>query len=245
MILAAAADQDRSGRPTLLRGLRTNAERPLRRCDSRKRRPRDYAGHGRHERVRSYPMTARIEALGVAAPEIVGAWRGIDEDSSLTVRRQVRARAGAGSAGRIADQLAAVADGLAEAIRDLPDEAFALPGGEADWNVAQVLGHAADARAGLALAASLAAQDRWPAHAGPVVPGVPGPPDATRELLLRRLTTSQRVIERAARSIAGHETEPCPLEHPLVGRLCCGEWLLFAGVHDLMHLEQLDELGRS
>jgi hypothetical protein len=187
-------------------------------------------------------MIARIEGLGDAAPEIVGAWRGIDEGSSLTVRRQVRARAGAGSAGRMTDQLAAVADGLAEAIRDLRDEAFALPGGEADWNVAQALGHAADARAGLALAASLAAQDRWPADARPVVPGVPGPPDATRELLLRRLTRSQRVIERAARSIAGHETEPCPLEHPLVGRLRCGEWLLFAGVHDLMHLEQLGDL---
>ena len=49
-------------------------------------------------------------------------------------------------------------------------------------------------------------------------------------------------MERAARTIAGHETEPCPLEHPLVGRLRCGEWLLFAGVHDLMHLEQLHEI---
>jgi hypothetical protein len=27
-----------------------------------------------------------------------------------------------------------------------------------------------------------------------------------------------------------------------VGRLRCGEWLLFAGVHDLMHLEQLHRL---
>jgi len=27
-----------------------------------------------------------------------------------------------------------------------------------------------------------------------------------------------------------------------VGRLRCGEWLLFAGVHDLMHLEQLEAL---
>jgi len=38
---------------------------------------------------------------------------------------------------------------------------------------------------------------------------------------------------------------PCPLEHPLVGRLRCGEWFLFAGVHDLMHLEQLDGLAAS
>jgi hypothetical protein len=51
------------------------------------------------------------------------------------------------------------------------------------------------------------------------------------------------VIERSARSIAWHEEDPCPLEHPLVGRLRCGEWLLFAGVHDLMHLEQLHRLA--
>jgi hypothetical protein len=49
-------------------------------------------------------------------------------------------------------------------------------------------------------------------------------------------------LERASRSIAGHELDPCPLEHPLVGRLRCGEWFLFAGVHDLMHLEQLAAL---
>jgi hypothetical protein len=52
------------------------------------------------------------------------------------------------------------------------------------------------------------------------------------------------MIERAVRSIAGREMEPCPLEHPLVGRLRCGEWLLFAGIHDLMHLDQLDGLAR-
>ena len=74
---------------------------------------------------------------------------------------------------------------------------------------------------------------------------MPGPGDATREQLLRRLVVSQRVVERAARSIAGHELEPCPLVHPLVGRLRCGEWLLFAGVHDLMHLEQLAALEAS
>lgn len=51
----------------------------------------------------------------------------------------------------------------------------------------------------------------------------------------------------SAAAIAGHETDPCPLDHPLIGsRLTCGEWLLFCGVHDLMHLEQLhDLLGRS
>jgi hypothetical protein len=77
------------------------------------------------------------------------------------------------------------------------------------------------------------------------VPGVAGPPDVSRKALLRRLTASQRVVERAARSIAGHESEPCPLEHPHVGRLRCGEWLLFAGVHDVMHLEQLHRLAAA
>jgi hypothetical protein len=49
-------------------------------------------------------------------------------------------------------------------------------------------------------------------------------------------------MAESAAAIDGHESEPCPLEHPLVGRLRCGEWLLFAGVHDLMHLEQLHRL---
>ena len=120
-----------------------------------------------------------------------------------------------------------------------------MPGGEGDWNVAQALGHTAESRAGLALAGALAASGRWPSDAPTVVPGVPGAADTGRDALLRRLASSQRIIERAARSIAGHEEAPCPLEHPLVGRLRCGEWLLFAGVHDLMHLEQLERLEAS
>ena len=52
-------------------------------------------------------------------------------------------------------------------------------------------------------------------------------------------------MARSAAAIAGHETEPCPLEAPPVGRLRCGEWLLFAGVHDLMHLEQLHRIART
>jgi hypothetical protein len=78
------------------------------------------------------------------------------------------------------------------------------------------------------------------------VPGVAGPPDADRQTLLSRIARSQRLIERSARTVAGHETDPCPLDHPLVGRLRCGEWLVFAGVHDLMHLEQVHGLaGRA
>ena len=184
-------------------------------------------------------MTTRIDALATAAPDVVAVWRGIDEGALIVVRREVRRRAGAGTAEGIAVQLGAVAGALREIVETLPERAFLLPGGEGDWNVAQALGHAADARAGLAMAGALAAGGRWPDDAPEVVPGIPGAPDATREQLLRRLAVSQRVVERSARAIAGHETDPCPLVHPLVGRMRCGEWLLFSGVHDLMHLEQL------
>ena len=123
--------------------------------------------------------------------------------------------------------------------RTLPERAFELPGGEGDWTVAEAVGHDAAARAGLVIAGSLAASGRWPADAPTVVPGVPGPAAVDAEALIAKLEQSQRIVARAARSIAGHEEDPCPLDHPLVGRLRCGEWLLFAGVHDLMHLEQL------
>jgi len=62
---------------------------------------------------------------------------------------------------------------------------------------------------------------------------------AGRGDLIRKLEQSRRIVARSAALVAGHETDPCPLDHPLVGRLRCGEWLLFAGVHDVMHLEQL------
>jgi hypothetical protein len=157
----------------------------------------------------------------------------------------VSGAAGPGSAPRITAQLAALAAALGRVIAGLPDPAFTMPGGEGEWNVAQAIGHAADARAGLVLAASLAASGRWPEDASPVTPGVPGRADATRDALLRRLATSQRVVERASRAIEGHETDPCPLDHPIIGRLRCGEWLLFAGVHDLLHMEQLEQLEAS
>jgi len=186
--------------------------------------------------------SARFDELRTAAPDIVLAWDGIDAEQFLSVRREVRRRTGPGTAARLVPQLAVTGEALAAVIRSLPDVAFAMPGGEEDWTVAQAVGHAADARAGLAMAASLAAQGRFPADAPEVIPGIPGPADVTRDHLLRRLATSQRVIERAARAIAGHEVADCPLVHPLVGRLRRGEWLLFAGVHDLMHLEQLEAL---
>jgi hypothetical protein len=190
-------------------------------------------------------VASRFELLAVAAPDVVGAWSGVEAGRFISVRREVRRRSGEGSASGVAEQLSAVAAALASVVEALPERAFAMPGGEADWSVAEALGHTADARAQLALAASLAATGRWPAETPPVVPGVPGDAEASRERLLRRIATSQRIVERSARAVAGHETDPCPLEHPLVGRLRCGEWLLFAGVHDLMHLEQLERLEGS
>jgi len=186
---------------------------------------------------------AWVDELEPGAPDVVAAWRGIDAGRFISVRREVRRRAGTGSTERVVPQLAALAGALDAVVRALPESALTLPGGEEDWNVAQTVTHDTHARAGLVLAAGLAAADRWPAGAPTVVPGVPGPADATREDLLRRIAQSQRAIERSARSIAGHEADPCPLEHPLVGRLRCGEWLLFAGVHDLMHFEQLHRIA--
>jgi hypothetical protein len=46
-------------------------------------------------------------------------------------------------------------------------------------------------------------------------------------------------------ALAGQELDPCPLDHPLAGRLRYSEWLLFAGVHDLMHTDQLERLAAS
>lgn len=183
-----------------------------------------------------------LDSLEAAAPDPVAAYRNIEVGRFITVRREVRRRTAVGSAPVIAPQLAALAGTLDAIAAHLPEAAFAAPGGEGDWTVAEAIGHTAHARAGLALAGALAASGRWPEGTPPVVPGIPGEAGAGRDELRRRIASSQRVIERAARRIAGHETDPCPLEHPLVGRLRCGEWLLFAGVHDLMHLEQLHEI---
>jgi hypothetical protein len=192
--------------------------------------------------VTDYGWVGRLES---AAPDIVAAWRAIDEGQFLSVRREVRRRSGEGTAARTVAQLATTVAALGDMVRALPDRAFSMPGGEGDWNVAEAVGHVATARAGLVLAASLAAGDRWPPDAPAVVPGIPGSADADRDALVRRLDQSQRVVERAARAVEGHELDRCPLVHPLVGRLRCGEWLVFAGVHDLMHLEQLHEIAAT
>lgn len=188
---------------------------------------------------------AWVEDIEPGAPDIVAAWRGIDEGRPIELRRMIRSRAGLGTAERMGAQLGMLASALTDLIADLPEALLGAPGGEADWNVAETVGHVADSRAGLALAASKAASGSWPEGAPSVVPGIPGSPAADREALLHRIERSQRIIERCARTVAGHETDVCPLDHPLVGRLRCGEWLVFAGVHDLMHLEQLHDLKEA
>jgi hypothetical protein len=184
-----------------------------------------------------------LAPLEAGAPDIVASWRGIAGNRLIEVRREVRRRAGEGSAKRIAPQLAVLAERLASVVSGLDEDDLRRDGGEEGWTVAQAIGHDCDARAGLCLAAAKAAAGQWPADARRVVPGVAGPADADRATLQRKIAQSQRIVERAARTVAGHETEPCPLDHPLVGRLRCGEWLLFAGVHDLMHLEQLHRIA--
>ncbi|MGH2444981.1 MAG: DinB family protein [Candidatus Limnocylindria bacterium] len=117
------------------------------------------------------------------------------------------------------------------------------PGGEEDWNVAQAFAHTTAARRFLATWAALDVEGEWPEHRPPVVtPSVPGRPDASRDELLVLLDKSRRSLREAAARITGHETGRCRMDHPLVGRLRCGDWLMFVGVHDLMHLEQLHDL---
>ena len=194
---------------------------------------------------RSIPATDWLVALDAGAPDVVAAFRALDEERYLDVRREIRRRAGIGRAEGVVAQLAFVAEAFSSVVGSLPADAFGLPGGEGDWTVAEAVGHAASSRAGLVMAASLAASGRWPADAPTVVPGVPGPAAADRDDLLGRIATSQRIVARAARSVAGHELDPCPLDHPQVGRLRCGEWLLFAGVHDLIHLDQLERIAAA
>jgi hypothetical protein len=183
-----------------------------------------------------------LAALEQRAPDVVAVWRLIESDFRAA-RREIRRRAGAGSADGVLAQQEAIADALASALESMPDDLLRAPGGEGDWNVAQAFAHTTRARRGLARAGALAALGQWPAEEPVVVPGVPGPADADRETLLALLARSRRSMAESAAAIAGHESDACPLDHPLVGRLRCGEWLLFAGVHDLMHLEQLHRLA--
>ena len=186
-------------------------------------------------------MTSWLDDLHPAAPDVVDCFRLVEEAASF--RRQLRRRSGEGSAPGVLRQQEAIADALEAALLALPESALRLPGNEGDWNVAQTFAHTTRARRGLPYLAALSARGEWPADPPEIIPGVPGPADADREMLLVLLGKSRRSMAESAAAIAGHETDPCPLDHPLVGRLRCGEWLLFAGVHDLIHLEQLLALG--
>lgn len=186
------------------------------------------------------PAPAWIGALEQTAPDVVACW--LVADRLIPMRRELRRRAGPRTAAGVLAQQEAVADALADTLDQIPDELLRAPGGEGDWNVAQCFAHTTGARRWLVHAGALAARGEWPDDPPRIVPGVPGRADADRELLLTLLAKSRRSMATSAEAIAGHETDPCPLDHPLVGHLRCGEWLLFAGVHDLMHLEQLHRL---
>jgi hypothetical protein len=178
-----------------------------------------------------------LAALEMSAPDVVACWRVADQLRPL--RRELRARVSVGAAPRILAQQEAVAEALADALAATSEEQLRAPGGEGEWNVAEAFAHTTAARRWLVTAAAMAARGEWPDDEPVVRPGIPGPPDASRELLHTYLDKSRRSMAVSAQAIAGHEQQPCPLDHPLVGRLRCGEWLLFAGVHDLMHLDQM------
>lgn len=187
-----------------------------------------------------------VTAIEADAPDVAACWRvtGGTFSHLKAIRRELRARVGDGDAPRILAQQEAVGDALERILRALPEPLLRAPGGEEDWNVAQAFAHTTAARRFLATWAALDAGGTWPAERAPqVVPSVPGRADATRDELLALLDKSRRALREAAERIAGHERQRCGMDHPLIGRLRCGEWLLFVGVHDLMHLEQLHRLG--
>ena len=180
------------------------------------------------------------------APDVVAIWRLIDydrpNDDYSAARADLESRSR--NAMRSLQQQEVIADELEAILLAIPDELLRAPGGESDWNVSQAFAHTTGARRYLPAAAAMWASGKWPADDPPrVVPGIPGPDDLDREGLMVFLNKSRRSQALSAAAIAGHEAEICPMDHPLIGhRLSCGAWLLFAGVHDLMHLEQLHGL---
>ena len=188
---------------------------------------------------------AWVTSLEADAPDVVAVWRSFDWSlpGLKALRREVRARVHEGDAPRILAQQEAIGDALEAILRSLPEHLLRAPGGEEDWNVAQAFAHTTAARRFLATWAALDAEGEWPKHRPPVVtPSVPGRAEATIDELLTLLDKSRRAIREAADRLHGHEIQRCRMKHPLIGHLRCGEWLLFVGVHDLQHLEQLNRL---
>ncbi len=188
---------------------------------------------------------AWLTTLEADAPDVIACWRVFDWDFDglKRLRRELRVRVGENDAPRILAQQEVIGDALEAVLRSLPERLLRAPGGEGDWNVAQAFAHTTAARRFLAAWAALDSEGSWPEHRPPVVtPSVPGRADATLDELLTLLDKSRRSIREAAARIEGNETRRCRVEHPLVGRLRCGEWLLFIGIHDVMHLEQLHGL---
>ena len=192
--------------------------------------------------------SAWVGPLASAAPDVVACWRAFDWDQSglKGLRRELRSRVHEGDAPRILAQQEVIGDALEAVLRDLPERLLRAPGGEEDWNVAQAFAHTTAARRFLATWAALDVDGGWPEHRPPMVtPSVPGRPDATREELLVLLDKSRRALREAAGRIEGHERRRCRMDHPLIGHLHCGDWLMFVGIHDLMHLEQLHGLREA
>lgn len=191
---------------------------------------------------------AWVADLEPDAPDVVACWRIFSWDLAglKALRRELRHRVADGDAPRILAQQEAVGDALEAVLRALPEELLRAPGGEEDWNVAQAFAHTTAARRFLSTWAALDAGGSWP-ETDPqrVTPSVPGRADATRDELLVLLDKSRVALRSAAERIAGHERQRCGMDHPLVGHLRCGEWLLFVGLHDLMHLEQLHGLRET
>ena len=192
---------------------------------------------------------AWLAALEPRAPDIVAVWRTIDDEGPVIQRPGLPARDPAAGGPRQPGENPGPARGhrrcAGAILTDLPESAAARTGGEGDWNVAQAFAHTTGSRRWLAHAGALAAvaSGRPTPAAGRA--GRPGPGRRRAASAPDLLGKSRRSLATSAEAIAGHESEPCPLDHPLVGHLRCGEWFLFAGVHDLMHLEQLHGSRRA
>jgi Mycothiol maleylpyruvate isomerase N-terminal domain len=158
-----------------------------------------------------------VVELEKRATDVVAVWLVADQ-SGRAFHREILRRSGPGTAAGILVQQEAVADALATALAATTEEQLREPGGEEDWNVAQAFAHTTAGRRFLATWAALDVDRPWPSHRPPTVtPSVPGRADATREELLVLLDKSRRALREAASRIEDHETQPCGMEHPLVG----------------------------